>query len=136
MNRRLVTRTSDPTLGVNSLLCTGMRRSEQYTATWPNVDLRTTKTILVPCSKDGTARRIQLNSRVLIELERLHARRRRDDDLVFTATGNFWFERAVKLAGIQNFTGTTCDTHSPVVWCNVAWISRPCSGCSGIRIPR
>ena len=54
----------------------------------PNVDLRTTKTILVPCSKDGTARLIQLTP-VLIELERLHARRRRDDDLVFTATGNF-----------------------------------------------
>jgi site-specific recombinase XerD len=24
-------------------------------------------------------------------------------DLIFTATGSFWFERAVKLASIQNF---------------------------------
>lgn len=84
-------------------LHTGMRRSEQYTATWPNVDMLNTKTIFIPQSKDGTGRRISLNSRVLIELERLLTKRREGNDLLFPDSGHYWFDRAVKLAGVPNF---------------------------------
>jgi site-specific recombinase XerD len=91
-------------------LGTGMRRSEMYAATWPNVDFEH-HVLTVPRSKHGETRQVQLNSSVLAILDFLRTRAG-DSKHVFLSMRNndpltanrHWFEDAVKKAGIEHFT--------------------------------
>jgi site-specific recombinase XerD len=91
-------------------LATGMRRSEMYRATWPNVDLNH-NVLTVPRSKHGETRYVTLNSTAVAMLEFLKAKAG-DGEHVFRSMRTdaplkgtkHWFEDAVKRAGIQDFT--------------------------------
>jgi len=107
-------------------LATGMRRSEMYSATWPNVDLDH-HVLTVPLSKHGETRYVILNSTATAMLKFLQtkadaAEKKReaqddskpsgDSEFVFLSmrsskplTGNrHWFEDAVEQAGVKDFT--------------------------------
>ena len=93
-------------------LNTGMRRSEMYRATWPNVDLLH-NVLTVPRSKNGDTRHVTLNSTARAMLEFLKEKAKASDgEYVFVSmrnnerlTGNrHWFEDAVKKAGVRDFT--------------------------------
>lgn len=107
-------------------LATGMRRSEQYRATWPNVDLEH-HVLRVPRSKHGETRYVALNSAAMAVLEFLKPPAEDEEgaqveegdspegdaaEYVFRSmrggkplTGNrHWFEDAVEKAGIRDFT--------------------------------
>lgn len=81
-------------------LQTGMRRGEQYSLTWGDVDLDL-GVLQIPHSKNGAPRRVFLNSTARAAVERLLELNDRTD-LVCPAPGR-WFERAVQLAGIPDF---------------------------------
>jgi site-specific recombinase XerD len=91
-------------------LATGMRRSEMYRSTWPNVDLEH-NILTVPRSKHGETRHVTLNSAAKTMLEFLREKGS-GSEYVFLSmrnneplTGNrHWFEDAVKKAGVKNFT--------------------------------
>ena len=91
-------------------LATGMRRSEMYGATWPNVDF-SLHILTVPRSKHGEIRQVTLNSTAEAMLEFLKDNAR-DAEYVFTSMRNqkalkgnrHWFEDAVKKAGVRDFT--------------------------------
>lgn len=91
-------------------LNTGMRRSEQYGAAWPNVDFAR-QVLTVPRSKHGETRYVSLNSVALALLEFLQAKAG-ESDYVFLGMrndaplkkGRHWFEDAVRKAGIRHFT--------------------------------
>jgi site-specific recombinase XerD len=100
-------------------LATGMRRSEMYRATWPNVDLEH-KVLTVPRSKHGETRHVTLNSTARAMLEFLREKTKASgSEHVFLSmrnneplTGNrHWFEDAVKKAGLKDFTWH-CLRHS------------------------
>ncbi len=109
---RAVIRTEYPNhlLEFEIALATGMRRSEMYRATWPNVDLEHS-ILTVPRSKHGETRHVVLNSSVRTMLEFLREKAS-GSEYVFVSmrnneplTGNrHWFEDAVKKAGVKNFT--------------------------------
>ena len=98
-------------------LATGMRRSEMYSATWPNVDLKH-HVLTVPWSKHGETRYVTLNSTATAMLEFLQAKAG-DGEYVFLSMrtneplkGNrHWFEDAVEQAGGRDFTWH-CLRHS------------------------
>jgi site-specific recombinase XerD len=81
-------------------LQTGLRRGEQYGLTWTDVDLDT-GVLQVVKSKNGTPRKVLLNSAARAAVERLLELNERND-LVCPPQGR-WFERAVQLAGIPDF---------------------------------
>ena len=96
-------------------LQTGMRKSEISTLKWENVDLkRQTITVTAEHSKNGKAREVPVNSRLLEELKVLKANnghlpfvfvyeKRKGD---FRPVGDFkvaWM-KAIEKAGISNFT--------------------------------
>jgi site-specific recombinase XerD len=91
-------------------LATGMRRSEMYRATWPNIDFEH-HVLIVPRSKHGETRYVTLNSAAQSVLEFVRTKAK-DKQHVFLSmrnneplTGNrHWFEDAVKKAGVQDFT--------------------------------
>ena len=100
-------------------LASGMRRSEQYRATWPNVDLEH-HVLTVPRSKHGETRYVTLNSVAVAMLEFLkpkagdeeNVEAKADAEHVFLSMrtdaplkGNrHWFEDAVEKANIEHFT--------------------------------
>ncbi len=98
-------------------LATGMRRSEMYSATWPNVDLEH-HVLTVPRAKHGETRYVTLNSTATAMLEFLKAKSG-DDEHVFVSMrtnvplkGNrHWFDDAVEQAGVKDFTWH-CLRHS------------------------
>lgn len=109
---RAVIRTKYPNhlLEFEIALATGMRRSEMYRATWPNVDLEH-NILTVPRSKHGETRHVTLNSSAKTMLEFLKEKSA-GSEYVFLSmrnreplTGNrHWFEDAVKNAGVKDFT--------------------------------
>jgi site-specific recombinase XerD len=97
-------------------LATGMRRSEMYRCTWPNVDLEH-HVLTVPRSKHGETRYVTLNSAAQAMLDFLRSKAGQSEkggesEYVFLSmrnhaplTGNrHWFEDAVEKAGLKDFT--------------------------------
>jgi len=88
--------------GFEVALMTGMRRGEQFSLTWEQVDL-STGTIRLDQTKNGTRRLVRLNSRALTAMRMLH-----DQSIgtgrVFPVKIPRWFEDALKQAGIMDFT--------------------------------
>ncbi len=91
-------------------LNTGLRKGEQYSLTWANVDMDR-RILTVPRSKNGDARYVPLNDAALAALEVARNRskgqaaaavfwNRYDEPLV---TPRQWFEEALGLAEIENF---------------------------------
>ncbi len=85
-------------------LHTGMRLSEQYGARWADVDFER-RIFTVPLDKGGKTSHVPLNVaalRALAELHRQHGSR----EFVCGGSGNprWWFEEAVKDAGILDFS--------------------------------
>jgi site-specific recombinase XerD len=90
-------------------LHTGMRRSEQYSLMWSDIDF-INRIITVRHTKNGEMRHIRLNQTALATFEQLFARSN-GEGFVFT-NGRFehllnsrhWFEPAIEKAGIADFT--------------------------------
>lgn len=93
---------------------TGMRRSEQYGATWENVNFFTGK-LFVPKSKHGEARHVKLNSRVKAALQMVKPTPARGRVHADIKSPRHWFEAAVKKAGVTNFTWH-CLRHTFCSW--------------------
>jgi len=90
-------------------LHTGMRRSEQYSLKWADVDFMN-RIITIRHTKNGEVRYIKLNQTALAAFEDLFARPH-DDGYVFTnshfehlLSSRHWFEPAVTEAEIEGFT--------------------------------
>jgi site-specific recombinase XerD len=88
---------------------TGMRRSEQYSLMWADVDFMN-RIITIRHTKNGEMRHIRLNQTALAAFENLFARTH-DDGYVFTnsrfehlLSSRHWFEPAVSEAEIADFT--------------------------------
>ena len=91
-------------------LHTGMRHSEQYSLTWPDIDWEG-RLLKIRHSKHGDARYVPLNSIVVAMLQFLQARAEGADHVFLSVRGGnpllgnrHWFEDAVKNAGIAHFT--------------------------------
>jgi len=89
-------------------MSTGMRREEQMTLTWKDVDL-TTGRIILNDTKNGERRTVVATGPALAELKRMSRVRRIDCDLVFPGRHGTpvtltkpWYA-ALKEAGIENF---------------------------------
>lgn len=83
-------------------LATGMRHSEMYSATWPNVDLKH-RVLTVPRSKHGETRYVTLGPTARAVLEFLEARAG-DSDYVFLSMRG---DRPLKAIGIGSRTRWT-----------------------------
>jgi site-specific recombinase XerD len=90
-------------------LHTGMRRSEQYSLMWSDVDFPN-RIVTVRRTKNGEVRHIRLNRTALLAFQTLFARSR-GEGYVFTNSqlehllnSRHWFEPAVIEAGIADFT--------------------------------
>jgi site-specific recombinase XerD len=89
---------------------TGMRRSEQYSTEWPNINFER-KVMTIPRSKHGETRHIPLNTVALAAFKSLLPNMG-TSNLVFlnqdghgSLQGNrHWFEDAVREAGVRDFT--------------------------------
>jgi integrase len=88
------------TLAIN----TGMRRGEQYSVTWGQVDL-TRGFIELLKTKSGKPRRIPINSEARAALEKMRKRRFRRANALVCPSGypRAWFEPCLASAGIENF---------------------------------
>jgi site-specific recombinase XerD len=92
-------------------LNTGMRCSEQYSLAWPDVDFAR-RILTIRRSKHGEKRYVPLNSVAVTMLEFLQARAPESGSgRVFLGvkgepllSPRHWFDKAVKKAGIKNFT--------------------------------
>jgi site-specific recombinase XerD len=96
-------------------LNTGMRKSEQYRSEWLHVNLER-RQLFVPISKNGLSRHIPLNRTAVTVLSRL--RKPGQTARIFVSmcqrgnhksgtpleSSKHWFARAVKQAGVQDFT--------------------------------
>jgi integrase len=82
---------------------TGMRRGEQYSARWQDVDFER-RVLTVPRDKSGRTSHLPLNANALHALVQLYAR---TADLGLVCGGiqspRSWFERSLKAAGIRDF---------------------------------
>ena len=85
-------------------LNTGLRLSEQYTIRWQDVSF-IRRTLTIPRSKNGATRHIRLNRSALSALKALQAQGN-GAKLVCggTNTPRWWFDPAVKAAGLEKFT--------------------------------
>jgi integrase len=90
-------------------LHTGMRRSEHYSLTWPDVDFAN-RLITLRRTKSGEVRHIKLNQVALAAFQSLFAQSR-GEGYVFTNSrferlmnSRHWFEPQVDEAGIEGFT--------------------------------
>lgn len=85
-------------------LHTGLRKSEQYGARWPEVDFER-RVLTVPLDKGGKASHVRLNAQALHALGEL---RRRTAVSGFVCGGarspRGWFEDALETAGFRDFT--------------------------------
>jgi len=91
-------------------LATGMRRSEMYRATWPNIDFEH-HVLTVPRSKHGETRYVTLNSSALAVLEFLRGKTTDSEHIFLSMRTNeplignrHWFEDAIQKAGVREFT--------------------------------
>lgn len=90
-------------------LNTGLRRGEQYSLTWEDVDFGT-RMLAVSQTKNGETRHIRLNTAALAAFSELF-KNSSGSGPVFTnrhgerlLKGRHWFEPAIKAAGIKNFS--------------------------------
>ncbi len=90
-------------------LNTGLRRGEQYSLTWEDVNF-STKLLSVSQTKNGETRHIPLNTVAMAAFEELY-RHSSGEGYVFTnrrgdrlLKGRHWFEPAIREAGVKNFT--------------------------------
>ena len=90
-------------------LHTGLRRGEQYSLTWDDVDF-STKLLSVSLTKNGETRHIPLNTAALAAFNELY-RNSSGVGYVFTSRhgdrllkGRHWFEPAIREAGVKNFS--------------------------------
>lgn len=90
-------------------LNTGLRRGEQYSLTWEDVDFGT-RMLTVSQTKNGETRHVRLNSAALAAVSELY-RNSPASGYVFTnrhgdrlLKGRHWFEPAIRAAAIKGFT--------------------------------
>jgi site-specific recombinase XerD len=90
-------------------LNTGLRRGEQYSLTWEDVDFGM-KMLTVCLTKNGETRHVRLNSAAVTALSELYGNSPASG-YVFTSRqgdrllkGRHWFEPAIQAAGVKNFT--------------------------------
>lgn len=90
-------------------LNSGLRRGEQYSLTWDDVDFDR-RQLIVPRSKNGETRHVPLNDAALAAL-RLAESYKNGSPYIFLSSGGarlysprFWFDAAVKKAKVKNFT--------------------------------
>ncbi len=91
-------------------LHTGMRRGEQYhRVVWSSVDFGN-RILTIPLSKNGRRRHVPLNSEALAALQALYKQSSGEGPLFIGRDGlalnspRHWFEKAIREAGIKNFT--------------------------------
>lgn len=84
-------------------LHTGVRCSEQYGMLWQDVDIDN-GIITVPVSKSGELRHVRMNSRVKAILATMKAQSIGSGRVFEEQSPRYWFEAAVKAAGIRDFT--------------------------------
>jgi integrase len=91
-------------------LHTGMRRSEQYSTEWPNVNSER-RIVTIPRAKHGEKRHVPLNSVALSAFRKLLPNLERSNFVFLDMDGHaalksnrHWFKDALKKAGIRNFT--------------------------------
>jgi integrase len=86
----------------------GMRKSEQYTLTWPQVDFHR-REIHLPKTKNNEAREIPMNSDVLGAFENLRGDRKKPAGRVFAIQDpKGWFESARERSSLKNFRWHDC----------------------------
>jgi integrase len=98
-------------------LNTGMRRGEQYGLQWEHVNLEQL-VLTIPRSKHGGVRHIPLNAVAVGALKSLLPNMAKNNFVFVSSRGRgalqgsrHWFEKAVKEAGVRNFTWH-CLRHS------------------------
>jgi integrase len=104
---------------------TGMRWGEQFSLTWNQADLKR-RVIRLPETKNGSARNVPLNS---VALSALRTQQKivphKPADPIFPEAGDycrFWFEPALKEAGIIGYTWH-CNRHTFCSWLAMAAVS-------------
>lgn len=89
---------------LNLALHTGLRKSEQYSARWNEVDFER-RVLTVPLDKGDKTSHVRLNAAALHALAELHTR---TAETGYVCAGlrspRGWFEVALEAAGIQDFT--------------------------------
>lgn len=90
-------------------LNTGLRRGEQYSLSWDDVDFAT-RLLSVSQTKNGETRHIPLNAAALSAFHQLH-QNSSGEGYVFTnrhgdrlLKGRHWFEPAIREAGVKDFS--------------------------------
>jgi site-specific recombinase XerD len=91
-------------------LNTGMRRGEQYGLQWEHVNLEQ-QVLTIPRSKHGEVRHIPLNAVAVGALKSLLPNMEKNNFVFVSSRGRgalqgsrHWFEKALKEAGVRNFT--------------------------------
>jgi integrase len=84
-----------------------MRLSEQYSCEWSQVNLQR-RTIELTMTKNGSARTVRLNEKVVAAIESLRRSGQKKTDLVFpSAAKDFdtgeWFQPCLEEAGITGY---------------------------------
>lgn len=99
----------EPMPELDIALNTGLRRGEQYSLTWNDVDFGT-KLLAVSQTKNGETRHIPLNTAALTAFDTLY-RNSSGEGYVFTnrngdrlLKGRHWFEPAIREANVKDFS--------------------------------
>ena len=87
---------------------TGVRKSEQYTLDWNQIDFNR-KVVKLKKTKNHLAREVPMNSDVLAAFEELRGDRKTPAGRVFSiANSKGWFESARGKSGVTDFRGHDC----------------------------
>jgi integrase len=102
---------------------TGMRLTEQYSCEWSQVSL-SRKTIELTVTKNGFARTVRLNEKVVAAIESLRRPGQKKTDLVFPSTRkdyvtDTWFHPCLAEAGITGYVWH-CNRHTFCSWLAMA----------------
>ena len=89
-------------------LGTGIRKEEQYSLQWPQVNFAR-KAVYLPKTKNHEARHVPMNSDVLAAFETLRGDRKKPSGRVFSIhNSKGWFESARVKAGLADFRWHDC----------------------------
>jgi len=90
-------------------LNTGVRKGEQYSQAWPEIDLER-RIVTIPLSKHGETRHVPLNDLAVAAYQQLHELRAGQDWVFLNQDGTRstgprkWFDKAVREAKLKDFT--------------------------------
>jgi integrase len=80
---------------------TGLRRSQQYSLTWPSVEFES-QILTVPAQKRTPPRHLRLNSVALAAFQKMRKMANGSERVFQKKAPRYWFGKAVKAAGVEN----------------------------------